>query len=87
MVAAQAYLQTYHRHCYLCPLGVTKQRNAVTSNECRGNEKTSNGIKIQEEKKILMKEKLKNGCHILIMTFTNLEKYVYFKKCLKQRRA
>ena len=33
-----------------------------------------------------MKEKRKNGCNILIMTFTNLEKYVYFKKCLKQRR-
>ena len=33
-----------------------------------------------------MKEKHKNGCNILIMTFTNLEKYVYSKKCLKQRR-
>ena len=33
-----------------------------------------------------MKEKPKNGCNILIMTFTNLEKCVYFKKCLKQRR-
>ena len=33
-----------------------------------------------------MKEKRKNGCNILILTFTNLEKYVYFKKCLKQRR-
>ena len=32
-----------------------------------------------------MKEKHKNGCNILIMTFTNLEKYVYSKKCLKQR--
>ena len=32
-----------------------------------------------------MKEKRKNGCNILIMTFTNLEKYVYSKKCLKQR--
>ena len=54
------------------------------------NEKTSKGIKIQEVKKkersILMKEKHKNGCNILIMSFTNLEKYVYSKKCLKQRR-
>ena len=25
------------------------------------------------------KEKHKNGCNILIMTFTNLEKYVYSK--------
>ena len=33
-----------------------------------------------------MKEKHKNGCNILIMTFTNLEKYVCSKKCLKQRR-
>ena len=33
-----------------------------------------------------MKEKHKNGCNILIMTFTNLEKYVYSKKGLKQRR-
>ena len=33
-----------------------------------------------------MKEKRKNGCNILIMTFTTLEKYVYSKKCLKQRR-
>ena len=34
-----------------------------------------------------MKEKnIKNGCNILIMTFTNLEKYVYSKKGLKQRR-
>ena len=33
-----------------------------------------------------MKEKPKNGCNILIMTITNLEKCVYFKKCLKQRR-
>ena len=34
-----------------------------------------------------MKEKKhKNGCNILIMAFTNLEKYVYSKKCLKQRR-
>ena len=34
-----------------------------------------------------MKEKHKNGCNILIMTFTNLEKYVYSKnECLKQRR-
>ena len=33
-----------------------------------------------------MKEKHENGCNILIMTFTNLEKYVYSKKCLKQRR-
>ena len=30
-----------------------------------------------------MKEKHKNGCNILIMTFTNLEKYVYSKKGLK----
>ena len=33
-----------------------------------------------------MKEKHKNGCTILTMTFTNLEKYVFSKKCLKQRR-
>ena len=33
-----------------------------------------------------MKEKHKNGCNILIITFTNLEKYVYSKKSLKQRR-
>ena len=33
-----------------------------------------------------MKEKHKNGCYIQIITFTNLEKYVYSKKCLKQRR-
>ena len=32
-----------------------------------------------------MKEKHKNGCNILIMTFTNLEKYVYSKTCSKQR--
>ena len=29
-------------------LGVTKQSNAVTNNESRSNEKTTNGIKIQE---------------------------------------
>ena len=29
---------------------------------------------------------MKTGCNILIMTFTNLEKYVYSKKGLKQRR-
>ena len=56
----------------------------------RSNEKTSNGIRIYEDKKInkwiLMKEKHRNGCNILIMTFTNLEKYVYSKKCLKQQR-
>ena len=33
-----------------------------------------------------MKEKTKNGCNILMMIFTNLGKYVYSKKCLKQRR-
>ena len=34
-----------------------------------------------------MKEKHKNGCNILIITFTNLGKYVYSKnECLKQRR-
>ena len=33
-----------------------------------------------------MKEKNKNGCNIPMMTSTNLEKYVYSKKCLKQRR-
>ena len=33
-----------------------------------------------------MKQKKKNGCNILIMIFTNLKKYVYSKKCLKQRR-
>ena len=32
-----------------------------------------------------MKEKHKNGCNILIMIFTNLEKYVNSKKCSKQR--
>ena len=32
-----------------------------------------------------MKEKHKNGCNVLIMTITNLEKYVYSKKCLKHR--
>ena len=31
-------------------------------------------------------KKHKTGCNILIMTFTNLEKYVYSKKCLKKRR-
>ena len=33
-----------------------------------------------------MKEKHKNGCNSLITTFTNLESYVYSKKCLKQWR-
>ena len=33
-----------------------------------------------------MKEKHKNDCNILLMTFINLEKYVYSKKCLKRRR-
>ena len=33
-----------------------------------------------------MKEKNKNFYHILRMIFTNLKKYVYSKKCLKQRR-
>ena len=33
-----------------------------------------------------MKKKHKNGCNILIITISNLEKYVYSKKCLKQRR-
>ena len=50
----------------------------------RSNKKTSIGIKTQGDKKInksiLMKEKHKNGCNILIMTFTNIEKYVYSKK-------
>ena len=32
-----------------------------------------------------MKEKHKNGCNILIMTFTNLKKYVNSKKCSKQQ--
>ena len=33
-----------------------------------------------------MKEKQKNGCNFLIMTFTNLEKLcVSSQKCLKQR--
>ena len=32
-----------------------------------------------------MKERHKNGCNILIMTFTNLEKYVNSKKCSKHR--
>ena len=31
-----------------------------------------------------MKEKHKNDCNILIMTFTNLEKYVYSKKCYER---
>ena len=31
-------------------------------------------------------KKQNNGCNILIMTFTNLKKYVYSKKCSKQRR-
>ena len=30
-----------------------------------------------------MKKKTKNGWNILILTITNLEKYVYSKKCLK----
>ena len=34
-------------------LGVTKQSNVVTNNESRSNEKTTNGIKIQEVKKII----------------------------------
>ena len=33
-----------------------------------------------------MKEKHKNGWNILIMIFTKLKKYLYSKKCLKQRR-
>ena len=33
-----------------------------------------------------MKEKHKNGCNSLITTFTNLESYLYSKKCLKQWR-
>ena len=33
-----------------------------------------------------MKKKHKNGCNILLMTFTTLQKYVYSKKWLKQRR-
>ena len=33
-----------------------------------------------------MKEKHKNGCNILVITFTNLEKCVHSKKCLKQWR-
>ena len=33
-------------------LGVTKQSNAVTNNESRSNKKTTNGIKIQDVKKI-----------------------------------
>ena len=40
----------------------------------------------KEIKKSLSKKKHKNGCNILIVTFTNLKNYVYFKKCLKQRR-
>ena len=42
-------------------------------------------MKIQEAKQInkliLMTEKHKNGRNILIITFANLEKYVYSKKC------
>ena len=35
-----------------------------------------------------MKEKHKNGCNILIMTITNLEKYVYSKHpSLQQSRT
>ena len=33
-----------------------------------------------------MEEKKHKNGNILIMAFTDLEKYVYFKKCLKQRR-
>ena len=33
-----------------------------------------------------MKEKHRNGCNILIMILTYLEKYVYSKKCSKKRR-
>ena len=33
----------------------------------------------------MKKKNHKNCCNILIMTFTNFEKYVYSKKCLKQR--
>ena len=50
----------------------------------QSNEKTSNGIKTREVKK--NPNEKKNDCNILIMTFTNLKKYVYFKKCLKQQR-
>ena len=76
-----------YRHMFYSILGVTKQSNAVTNNESWSNDKTTNGIKIQEvKKKILMKEKHNNGCNSLITTFTNLESYVYSKKCLKQRR-
>ena len=37
-----------YRHMFYSILGVTKQSNAVTNNESRSNEKTTNGIKIQE---------------------------------------
>ena len=78
----------HYRHMFYSMLGVTKRSNAVTNNESWSNDKTTNGIKIQEvkKKKILIKEKHNNGCNSLITTFTNLESYVYPKKCLKQRR-
>ena len=43
--------------CFTCKTktGVTKQSNAVTSNEKRSNEKTSYGIKFQEVKKLINK--------------------------------
>ena len=31
------------------------------------------------------RKNIKKGCNILLKTFTNLEKYVYSKKGLKQR--
>ena len=34
----------------------------------------------------MTEKKHKNGCNILIMTFTSLEKYMYSKKCSKQLR-
>ena len=43
--------QQYQHMCYSI-LGVTKESNAVTNNESRSNKKTTNGIKIQDVKKI-----------------------------------
>ena len=48
----QSFYLFYSEHQFRWSnLGATKQSNAVTSNEYRTNEKTSNGIKIQEAKK------------------------------------
>ena len=41
----------HYRHMFYSIMGVTKQSNAVTNNESWSNDKTTNGIKIQEVKK------------------------------------